>query len=180
MAVQISEIIESKVQQLSDTELEQWRNAVEVERRKRRLGQKSQTVQEYSYDKEALYQAVCQQVAKTVRDKGRRDTPFFVFMRQHGAELNKCFEHLQDMEERVVEGRLRRPERTQLYRLYAAIVCRWLASMPDPPPISERVVLQVHKRFASILDRYYPGYGMTKAGWELLVKSKTLAEAARV
>ena len=173
MAVSITPEIAAKVAAMQDGELDQWRSAIELERRKRKAGLARPATQEMNVDKENLYKAVRDVVALST---GSRTQPYHVFAVKHGQDIARCYDHLKALENQVMAGRsLRRPERMKLYRAYAMLTCRWLQGIPDGgPPITESVVLRLHDRFVGLLERAYPGYGASEMGWGLLFQGKGL------
>ena len=176
MAVSITPEIAAKVAAMQDGELDQWRSAIELERRKRKAGLARPATQEMNVDKENLYKAVSDVVSLSTGDILSRRPPYHVFAAKYGRDLNRCFEHLKALENQVMVGEvLRRPERMKLYRVYATLTCRWLQGIPDGgPPIAESVVLRMHDRFVGLLERAYPGYGTSEMGWGLLFQGKGL------
>ena len=173
----ISERTQSTVRAMTDAQLQEYRTAIEVEHRRRSSRQVSEDVPEKDRDKQALYTAVCTAVSIASGDINRKTAPLFVFLRndQNKRELNACRAYMAALELRVMgDEPLVLNDRIKLYQTFANLTCRHLSGVPGLLMLHERMVLKQHAKFASILNNAYPGYGMTKPGWQLLFCGRRL------
>ena len=179
--VKITELTDA-IKDLSNKDLNRLREEIRKECLSRNL--KSTLLQKVTKDEEMFYVCITEAL-NFHRSRRSKEAPLPVFVRnvQNRTELRRATECVFDLVKVMQDAEegemfLTDTQRVKLYGTIAILTIEWLQEFKAP--VSMKTVLRCRMRYGGLLDRAFPGYGMTKAGWSFIfagARSKTASEA---
>ena len=172
--------MKGRIRTMPTADLDALYRAIKLERNRRQGKQAPGRDLKYDANRQMVYDAACLAVARKSGDHMKKAMPMPVFDRdsRRKSGLTNAVESLEQLQVRVVGRVLQRPQRSKLYDLVMKLTVTYLASIPaekgqiagyDVP-----AVLRQHEKFPAMLNGAFPGYGMSRVGWQLLLETQDL------